>query len=106
MPGAGGGPQPGSGRPPSELRKRMRGTLDERLAVATDIIDNGKDSDRLGALTFLARFGLGDKREGVTVDVDLLNQFYGVVERHISDDTALADIKEAWLGILADRLGV
>ncbi len=106
MPGAGGGPQPGSGRPPSELRRRMRGTLDERLDVATDIIENGRDSDRLGALTFLARFGLGDKREGVTVDVDLLNQFYGVVEGHIGDDTALVDIREAWLGILANRLGV
>ena len=96
----------GTGRPPSELRRRMRGTLDERLDVATDIIENGRDSDRLGALTFLARFGLGDKREGVTVDVDLLNQFYGVVERHLGDDTALAEIKEAWLVILADRLGV
>ena len=46
----------------------MRGTLDERLHVATHIIDHGRDADKLGALTFLARFGLGGKREGITVD--------------------------------------
>ena len=81
----------------------MRGTLDERLDVALDIIDNGKDSDRLGALTFLARFGLGGKPEGVTVDADLLNQLVSVIKRYVVDEDALADIRETWLAILADR---
>ena len=74
-PGAGGGPQPGSGRPPSELRRRMRVALEERLGVANEIIDDesAKARDRLGALAFLARIGLGGKREGITVDAELLN---------------------------------
>ena len=83
----------------------MRGSLDERLHVATDIIDNGKDPDKLGALTFLARFGLGGKREGITADAELLNQFFAVIERYVTHEDALADIREAWLDILADRVG-
>ena len=83
----------------------MRGTLDERLHVATDIIDHGRNSDKLGALTFLARFGLGGKREGITVDAELLNQFFAVIERHVTDMDALAEIRENWLDILADRVG-
>ena len=82
----------------------MRGSLDERLHVALDIIDTGKDSDKLGALTFLARFGLGNQRDEITVDVELLNEFFNAVERHLTDDDALADIREAWLGTLADRI--
>ena len=84
----------------------MRGTLDERLHVATDIIDHGKNSDKLRALTFLARFGLGEKREGaVTVDAELLNEFYNVIERYVTAEDGLAEIREAWLDILADRAG-
>ena len=82
----------------------MRGSLDERLHVATDIIDHGTNSDRLGALTFLARFGLGGEDEDITVDAELLNKFFNVIERYITDLDALADIRESWLDILADRV--
>lgn len=105
MPGAGGGPQPGSGRPPSELRRRMCGTLDERLHVATDIIDNSeRDSDRLGALTFLARFGLGDKSEGVVVTTALMNELAAVVARYVDEDEQ-GQIKDEWIGVLRRHLG-
>ena len=83
----------------------MRGALDERLHVATDIIDHGTNSDKLGALTFLARFGLGGKREGITVDAELLNEFFTVIEFYVQDDVQLAEIREKWLDILADRVG-
>ena len=51
----------GTGRPPSEIRERMRGSLADRLRIAEEIADNKKsnDSDRLKALDFLAKYGLG-----------------------------------------------
>ena len=54
-------PTPGPGRPPSELRARMRGSLAERLHVAEEIADDpdARPADRLAALAFLARYGLG-----------------------------------------------
>ena len=82
----------------------MRGSLDERLHVATEIIDNGKNSDKLGALTFLARFGLGGEDEDITVDAELLNKFFNVIEFYVGDPVQLADIREKWLDILADRV--
>jgi hypothetical protein len=49
------------GRTPSALRKRMRGSLAKRLHVANEIIDDPKASsnDRLRALDFLAKYGIG-----------------------------------------------
>ena len=66
---------------------------------------NSRNSDKLGALTFLARSGLGGEDEGITVDAALLNQFFAVIERHVTDEDALAEIRENWLDILADRVG-
>lgn len=53
------------GRPPSELRARMRGSLEERLHIAAAIADDkdATNADRLKALDFLARYGLGTKQE-------------------------------------------
>lgn len=55
----------GPGRPPSAIRAKMRGSLENRLAIAESIADNPKssDSDRLRALDFLAKYGLGTKSE-------------------------------------------
>lgn len=51
----------GLGRPRTELRERMCGSLAQRLKIAEQIADNPKsaDSDRLRALDFLAKYGLG-----------------------------------------------
>ena len=59
------GNTPGTGRPASEIRARMRGSLDERIAIAEQIADNpqSSDSDRLKALDFLAKYGMGTKQE-------------------------------------------
>lgn len=53
------------GRPPSELRALMRGKLQDRLAIIDGILNNRKTSpsDRLRALDFLARYGLGTRTE-------------------------------------------
>lgn len=55
----------GGGRPPSEIRARMRGSLAERIKIAEEIADadDSSDSDRLRALDFLAKYGLGTKQE-------------------------------------------
>jgi hypothetical protein len=97
----------GAGRPKARIQAKMRGALEDNLHVANDILqdDEAKASDKLGALTFLARFGLGGKREGITVDAALLNEFFAVIERHVTDMDALAEIRENWLDILASRVG-
>lgn len=75
----------------------MLGALDDRLHVATDIIDRGKDSDKLAALNFLARYS-GLDEIGVVVDTELLNALFTVIEFYVKDDDALADIREnGWM---------
>jgi hypothetical protein len=51
----------GTGRPRMELRDRMVGSLAERVRIAEEIADSPKSapSDRLRALDFLAKYGLG-----------------------------------------------
>ncbi len=55
----------GSGRPPSALRAKMRGSLEARLHIAEEVADNplAAAADRLRALDFLAKYGLGTKQE-------------------------------------------
>lgn len=51
----------GVGQTPSELREKMRGSLSTRIKIAEKIADDTKAtaSDRLRALEFLAKHGLG-----------------------------------------------
>ena len=51
----------GPGRPPSEIRSKLRGSFADRIKVAEQIADNPKSSpaDRLRALDLLAKYGLG-----------------------------------------------
>ena len=97
----------GPGRPKARIQAKMRGALEDNLHVATDILqdEEARDSDKIGALTFLARFGLGGKRDGIELDVELLNQFFRVIEQQLQDEVALAEIRENWLDILAERVG-
>lgn len=55
------GNTPGTGRPPSEIRARLRGSLDARIRIAEEIADDDTAShaDRLRALDFLAKYGMG-----------------------------------------------
>ena len=63
LPGAGGGPQPGAGRPPSKIREAARLAFAERLGVLTDIADgkDARDADRIAAMKVLADTGGVDK---------------------------------------------
>ena len=63
LPGAGGGPQPGAGRPPSKIREAARLAFAERLEVLTGIADGDKErsADRIAAMKVLADTGGVDK---------------------------------------------
>jgi hypothetical protein len=58
-----------AGRPPSALRERLRGSLEDRVAVLEEIADDpeSQPSDRIRSIDVLAKYGLGTVRE-VTVD--------------------------------------
>ena len=55
----------GIGRPPSELRARLRGSFEERAHVLEDIASdpNASASDRIRALDLMLRYGLGTHTE-------------------------------------------
>ena len=60
VPGAGGGPQPGSGRPPDAIRAEMRGNLADILPGLLRKYEAG-ELDAVRFAEFLARYGLGAK---------------------------------------------
>ena len=97
-PGNRGGP----GRPPSALRERLRGSLDERVAILEQIADNpdASDRDRIKAVDVMARYGLGtlrelsveDVRERLRATLELLKQ-----ELHEDDaDRLIARLRGIW----------
>ena len=119
LPGAGGGPQPRSGRPTNEIRRLFRGDLEVAREKVLAILERegepceecgrsgaARDDIVVGIFDKLAKYGVGEKRVGaVTVDAELLNEFFIVIGLHLQDEVALADIREKWLDILADRIG-
>lgn len=57
-----GGPNAGgTGRPPSEIRKKLRGSFEDRVKVLEAIADDTKASpaDRMRALDLMGKYGLG-----------------------------------------------
>ena len=61
----------GPGKPPSVLRERLRGSLDERVVVLEEIADDetAAHRDRIRAVDTLAKYGLGAIREITIEDV-------------------------------------
>ena len=97
----------GTGRPRDRIRRRAVESLEERLTVANQIIDDGeaKDRDRIMGLAFLSKVGGMEQKGAITVDAELLNEFFSVIELYVHDPVELADIREKWLDVLADRIG-
>jgi hypothetical protein len=60
VPGAGGGRQPGAGRPPSAIRAAAREQLDKRLPLLGTFAGSAKvkTGDRIRAIEALAKIGL------------------------------------------------
>jgi hypothetical protein len=90
------------GRPPSLLRARLRGSLDERVAVVEEIADDPEASaaDRIRAVDLLARYGLGadatvsteDVRERLKASVELIT---AMLPAGLSRDVVLR-LREVW----------
>ena len=86
-PGNRGGP----GRPPSALRERLRGSLDERVAVLEEIADNpdASDRDRIKAVDILGKYGLGTVREVTVEDVrEKLRTTLELLRQELDEDQA------------------
>lgn len=123
VPGAGGGPQPGQGRPPSALRERLRGTLEARIPVLEEISagrrtirercpacgfepeDGAEDekvstSDMLRAIEIAARYGFGP---GIPMDEvrAKLKATIHMAEELLDAETGerfIAGLRKIWLG--------
>ena len=96
----------GGGTITTELRQVLRGDLVVARDRVIEILQN-KDAeprDIIAIFDKLAKYSIGEKRDAVLVDVDLLNEFFNVVQRFVSTDEDLKEIREAWLAILAKRL--
>ena len=60
--------------------------------------------DLIAIFDKLAKYSVGEKRDGVTVDHDLLNELFEPVQRCVRDSSELMGIREQWLDVLGRRL--
>lgn len=92
---------PGTGRPPSEIRKRLRGSFDERVKVLEEIADSSDDDgDRIKAIDLLAKYGLGTVQEVSVEDVrDRLTRTVAEIRGALTEEQAnvvLERIRPIW----------
>ena len=92
----------GTGRPPSSIRERLRGSFDERVAVLEDIADSEAHStaDRLRAIDLLAKYGLGTTKELTVENVqERLRGTVALIRAELPASQAeplLARMRELW----------
>lgn len=92
----------GTGRPPSEIRKRLRGSFEERIKILEEIADAKEQSstDRLRAVDLLAKYGLGTTKELTVEHVrDRLQQTIAAITETLPPEQAdalLAKIEPLW----------
>ena len=86
------------------LRRGMRGSLAERLHVASQILDDDKASnrDKLQALELLARYGLGQRQD--RIDPELIKALALAVQAEVEDSATLRRIESRWAAVLRDFL--
>ena len=94
-------PVAGPGRPPSAIRRALRKSFDERIAVLEGIADGDHDakaSDRIAALKEMARIGFGPQVS--TEDVrERLGESLDVIQREAEDDVAeriIRRLRDIW----------
>ncbi len=92
----------GTGRPPSALRERLRGSFEERVRVLEEIADDvsADPQDRVRALDMMAKYGLGTVRE-LTVDQvrDRLRETVTIIRESLPSSQAskiLLRLREVW----------
>jgi len=89
-----------------ELREAFRGDLEvaRRRIVGILADDDADPKDLIAIFDKLAKYSVGEKRDGVTVDHDLLNELFEPVQRCVRDSSELMGIREQWLDVLGRRL--
>ena len=89
-----------------QLREAFRGDLETaRLRLVEILADDDADpKDLIAIFDKLAKYSVGEKREGVTVDHELLNELFEPVQRCVRDAVQLSEIRERWLDALGQRL--
>ena len=102
QPGAGGGPQPGSGRPSNEIRRSLREILDKGLPHLEEFVkgdrDDAKPADQLRAIEIAGKFGLD-----VKVDKSLVDELWQAIELHVPEENRPA-LKREFSLIVGRRL--
>ena len=81
----------GTGRPPSAIRERLRGSFDQRIEVLEEIADDPMQTpaDRTRAIDLLAKYGLGTLKEVSTEDVrDKLRETISLIRAELPRDHA------------------
>lgn len=93
---------PGPGRPPSEIRKRLRGSFDERVRILEELADKDDISpaDRMKAIDLMAKYGLGTTKELTVEHVrDRLKQTLDIIQRTLPPEQAnalIAELEPVW----------
>jgi hypothetical protein len=89
-----------------QLREAFRGDLETaRLRLVEILADTEADpKDLIAIFSTLAKYSVGEKRDGVVVDAELLNELFEPVQRCVHGDSELMGIREKWLDVLGRRL--
>ena len=92
----------GTGRPPSAIRERLRGSFEERIEVLEEIADDPMQTpaDRTRAIDMLAKYGLGTTKE-ITVEHvrDKLQNTIALIREQLPRDQSeplLERMREIW----------
>ena len=100
IPGAGGGPQPGAGRPPSSFRKLCRKRFQRHLPKLDAMLERKRlrNSDLLAAMNLFARHAAGLNVPVEDVRAVLMEQT-AVIREYLDEEQAeqlLQRIKPLW----------
>jgi hypothetical protein len=92
--------------PTRALREAFRGDLEvARQRIVGILADDDADpKDIIAIFDKLAKYSVGEKRDGVVVDHELLNELFEPVQRCVQDSSELMGIREHWLDVLGQRL--
>ena len=96
----------GGGGMTRQLREAFRGDLETARQRIVGILadDDADPKDLIAIFDKLAKYSVGEKRDGVTVDHELLNELFEPVQRCVRDSSELMGIREQWLDALGRRL--